>query len=159
MTLTLTFISSSLEANLRALVRCCRPYFPAGATQEMLDEWRPLMCPYDVTMAKAMGYFNLFLPTYNVQECKATTYSLWFDEFMNFWKGCHNSPPWEPELVALYARLAEHNGGFVDWEEYIPMFFTRLNNSFNLPVIYKKTRKDSNYRAWFFTCRWNIQTF
>ena len=42
----------SLEANLRSAIRCCRPYFPPGATQEMLDEWRPLMCPYDVTMGK-----------------------------------------------------------------------------------------------------------
>ena len=31
--------------------------------QEMLDEWRPLMCPYDVTFGKAMFYFSLFLPT------------------------------------------------------------------------------------------------
>ena len=58
----------SLEANLRSAIRCCRPYFPAGATQEMLDEWRPLMCPYDVTMGKAFIYFNIFLPTYNVLE-------------------------------------------------------------------------------------------
>ena len=29
----------------------------------MLDEWRPLMCPFDVTMLKAMFYFELFLPT------------------------------------------------------------------------------------------------
>lgn len=29
----------------------------------MLDEWRPLMCPYDVTFGKAMFYFSLFLPT------------------------------------------------------------------------------------------------
>ena len=29
----------------------------------MLDEWRPLMCPYDITFAKAMFYFSLFLPT------------------------------------------------------------------------------------------------
>lgn len=29
----------------------------------MLDEWRPLLCPYDVTFGKAMFYFSLFLPT------------------------------------------------------------------------------------------------
>lgn len=29
----------------------------------MLDEWRPLMCPFDVTMQKAITYFELFLPT------------------------------------------------------------------------------------------------
>ena len=29
----------------------------------MLDEWRPLMCPFDVTMLKAVIYFDYFLPT------------------------------------------------------------------------------------------------
>ena len=38
-------------------------YFSDDATQEMLDEWRPLMCPFDITFAKAMQYFSLFLPT------------------------------------------------------------------------------------------------
>lgn len=38
-------------------------YFPADATAEMLEEWRPLMCPFDVTMQKAITYFEIFLPT------------------------------------------------------------------------------------------------
>lgn len=38
-------------------------YFPADSTAEMLEEWRPLMCPFDVTMQKAITYFELFLPT------------------------------------------------------------------------------------------------
>jgi proteasome activator subunit 4 len=29
----------------------------------MLEEWRPLMCPFDVTMQKAISYFEIFLPT------------------------------------------------------------------------------------------------
>lgn len=29
----------------------------------MLDEWHPLLCPFDVKFAKAMFYFSLFLPT------------------------------------------------------------------------------------------------
>ena len=38
-------------------------YFSVESTQEMLDEWRPLMCPFDVTMMKAMYFCELFLPT------------------------------------------------------------------------------------------------
>lgn len=38
-------------------------YFPVDATAEMLEEWRPLMCPFDVTMQKAITYFEIFLPT------------------------------------------------------------------------------------------------
>ena len=29
----------------------------------MLDEWRPLLCPFDVTMIKGCYYFDVFLPT------------------------------------------------------------------------------------------------
>ena len=37
---------------MRTLISVCRPYFGANVTEEMLEEWRPLMCPFDVTMAK-----------------------------------------------------------------------------------------------------------
>ena len=116
------------------------------------------MCPFDVTFAKAMTYFEVFLPTYDVQKRKETTYQLWFEEFMSFWKACYNSPPWEPvsvdfllnllapllngcfqSLVALYSRLADNNIGCIDWEPYIPMFFAKIQNNFNLPVTYKKS--------------------
>jgi proteasome activator subunit 4 len=62
--LGLVKVPSSLEGNLRNLIKFSRPYFPLSATREMLEEWRPLMCPLDVTMHKAMGYFENFLPTY-----------------------------------------------------------------------------------------------
>ncbi len=154
------FSSSSLESTLRQLVRCSRDYFPAEATAEMLDEWRPLLCPFDVTMGKAMAYFEMFLPTLDVSGRAETTYKLWFGEFMSFWEACLNAPPWEPvglangseyldrfpsycpffqHLMALYARLADHNIGEIDWEPYTPTFFTRIQKNFNLPVMYKNT--------------------
>ena len=41
---------------------CCR-YWDVGATQEMLDEWRPLRCPFDMTMIDSFELMALFLPT------------------------------------------------------------------------------------------------
>ena len=41
--------------------------------------------------------------------------------------------------MALYARLADHNIGEIDWEPYTPTFFTRIQKNFNLPVMYKNT--------------------
>lgn len=38
-------------------------YFPASSTKEMLDEWRPLLCVFDVVMQKAVSHMELFLPT------------------------------------------------------------------------------------------------
>ena len=132
---------------LRSLIRCCRTYFPEGSTREMLDEWRPLMCPFDVTMGKAISYFEMFLPTFDCYDKRETTYLLWFDEFMSFWKTCSNGPPWEANMISLYARLAEHNIGRIDWEPYVPIFFTRIQKSFNLPVLYKKISVASKYQS------------
>lgn len=34
-----------------------------ASTREMLDEWRPLLCVFDVVMQKAISNMELFLPT------------------------------------------------------------------------------------------------
>ncbi len=44
-------------------VSYARIYFDANCTKEMLAEWRPLMCPFDMGMSYAFDRFNLFLPT------------------------------------------------------------------------------------------------
>ena len=49
----------------------------------MLEEWRPLMCPFDMTMVKAVSYLSNFLPTFNTQAVKDQTYGLWFDELVS----------------------------------------------------------------------------
>ncbi|KAL3232022.1 hypothetical protein MRX96_023105 [Rhipicephalus microplus] len=129
----------NLETNIKQLIRYCRTYFTVESTQEMLDEWEPLMCPFDVTMHKAMAYFELFLPTLlppeqhdqGVQVCAS---SLWFDKFIGLWENSHNSPVWENNLVWLFARLAQNNIGYINWDPYIPTMFTRLLRSFNLPA-------------------------
>lgn len=51
-------------SSLSVCVCVCFPrYFPASSTQEMLDEWRPLLCVFDVVMQKAISNMELFLPT------------------------------------------------------------------------------------------------
>lgn len=51
--------------SIHARVRSCEfpRYFPASSTREMLDEWRPLLCVFDVVMQKAVSNMELFLPT------------------------------------------------------------------------------------------------
>ncbi|XP_030627610.1 proteasome activator complex subunit 4A [Chanos chanos] len=132
--LGLNWFPSSVENVLRTLVKSCRPYFPESATQEMLDEWRPLLCPFDVTMQKAIGYFELFLPTTLPPELHHKGFKLWFDELISLWVSVQNLPSWEVHLVSLFARLANDNIGYIDWDPYIPKIFTRILRSFNLPV-------------------------
>ena len=98
------FYFSPLETNLRTLIKLSRPYFPIEATQEMLEEWRPLMCPFDMTMVKAMSYYSMFLPTFNTQLVKDQTFGLWFDEFMSFWRASSNAPLYEGNLFSIFSR-------------------------------------------------------
>ena len=107
----LILLCSPLENNLRTLISYCRPYFAPNATAEMLEEWRPLMCPFDVTMAKAMSYCEMFLPTFDGYRRKEQTFQLWFDELMAFWEACPNQPLFEPHLFGLFARMADHTRG------------------------------------------------
>jgi len=46
------------------------------------------------------------------------------------------SPSWEVDLFRLYARLAHHNIGRIDWEPYNEIIFTRIMATFCLPVTY-----------------------
>uniref|UniRef100_I3JTZ4 Proteasome activator subunit 4a n=1 Tax=Oreochromis niloticus TaxID=8128 RepID=I3JTZ4_ORENI len=124
----------SVESVLKTLVKSCRPYFSEAATQEMLDEWRPLLCPFDVTMQRAISYFELFLPTTLPPELHHRGFKLWFDELVSLWVSVQNLPSWEVHLVNLFARLANDNIGYIDWDPYIPKIFTRILRSLNLPV-------------------------
>uniref|UniRef100_A0A671Y3T0 Proteasome activator subunit 4 n=1 Tax=Sparus aurata TaxID=8175 RepID=A0A671Y3T0_SPAAU len=124
----------SVENVLKTLVKSCRPYFSESATQEMLDEWRPLLCPFDVTMQRAISYFELFLPTTLPPELHHKGFKLWFDELISLWVSVQNLPSWEVHLVNLFARLSNDNIGYVDWDPYIPKIFTRILRSLNLPV-------------------------
>uniref|UniRef100_A0A1A7WAV3 Proteasome (Prosome, macropain) activator subunit 4 n=1 Tax=Iconisemion striatum TaxID=60296 RepID=A0A1A7WAV3_9TELE len=132
--LGLNWFPNSVESVLKTLVKNCRPYFSETATQEMLDEWRPLLCPFDVTMQRAISYFELFLPTTLPPELHHKGFQLWFDELVSLWVSVQNLPSWEVHLVNLFARLANDNIGYIDWDPYIPKIFTRILRSLNLPV-------------------------
>ncbi|XP_077359602.1 proteasome activator complex subunit 4B-like [Festucalex cinctus] len=132
--LGLVWFPNSVDHILKALVKSCRPYFPASSTKEMLDEWRPLLCVFDAVMQKAIGIMELFLPTIMPPEEHERGFRLWFDELMDLWLSVQNQPSWEGHLVNLFARLANDNIGYVDWTPYIPTIFTRILRSLNLPV-------------------------
>uniref|UniRef100_A0A3B4UZE2 Proteasome activator Blm10 middle HEAT repeats region domain-containing protein n=1 Tax=Seriola dumerili TaxID=41447 RepID=A0A3B4UZE2_SERDU len=132
--LGLIWFPNSVDHILKALIKSCRLYFPAQSTKEMLDEWRPLLCVFDVVMQKAISNMELFLPTIMPPEEHSQGFQLWFDELMNLWMSVQNQPSWEGHLVNLFARLANDNIGYVDWTPYIPTIFTRILRSLNLPV-------------------------
>ncbi|XP_056286378.1 proteasome activator complex subunit 4B-like [Pseudoliparis swirei] len=132
--LGLVWFPNSVDHVLRALIKSCRLYFTASSTEEMLDEWRPLLCVFDMVMLKAVSNMELFLPTIMPPEEHSQGFQLWFDELMTLWMSVQNQPTWEGHLVNLFARLANDNIGYLDWTAYIPTIFTRILRSLNIPV-------------------------
>uniref|UniRef100_A0A0P4W4D0 Proteasome activator complex subunit 4 C-terminal domain-containing protein n=1 Tax=Scylla olivacea TaxID=85551 RepID=A0A0P4W4D0_SCYOL len=133
--------SSNAEGAVENMIRVCRFYFPPNSTKEILEEVRPLLCPFDMIMQRAMVYLELFLPTALMPHQEDIGWRLWKDEMLGIWNACHNSNLWfwENTMFWLFARLAWHNIGYIDWEEHLPMVFTKVLRSFRLPVSYKKT--------------------
>ncbi|GFW26343.1 proteasome activator complex subunit 4 [Trichonephila clavipes] len=131
--LGMVLIPCNLEATMKTLIKTCSPYFSLESTQEILDEFRPFMCPFDSEMGKAMHYFELFFCTTLPPSEHHKGFKLWFEEFISLWQNWHNIPIWENNLLSLFSRLAKDNIGYIDWEPYLPMIFTRLLRSFNLP--------------------------
>jgi len=76
-------------AQLKTLIKVARSYFSDESTQEMLDEWRPMLCFCDRSITSAWKYFEMFLPT-SVRIPMEKSYSLWFNEFMTFWEAFGN---------------------------------------------------------------------
>ncbi|XP_059159046.1 proteasome activator complex subunit 4B-like [Physella acuta] len=128
------FYPAKFEVTIKNTVIACTPYFHENATQEMLDEWRPWLCPFDMSVIGGLQCLEIFLPTSLPPQLHNKGYKLWFDEFMDLWKSFQSLPSWEGSLVNLFARLAHDNIGYIDWSPYIPMIFTRLLRSFCLPV-------------------------
>lgn len=54
----------NIENSYLLCVRSCRPYFSANATQEILDEFRPCLCPFDTVCGDVMCYWDSFLPVH-----------------------------------------------------------------------------------------------
>ncbi|XP_075223188.1 proteasome activator complex subunit 4A-like isoform X2 [Lycorma delicatula] len=130
---------SSLETTLDRLVHEARYYFSPTSTQEILDEFRPMLCPFDNSMmCNGIACLEWFLPLAIPPDQTHIGYKLWFDELMNLWKICHNAPSWEKEIMWLMTRLAHCNIGYIDWEPHMSLMFTRFLRSMNLPVTYKQ---------------------
>ncbi|KAH9384576.1 hypothetical protein HPB48_026585 [Haemaphysalis longicornis] len=120
---------ANLATRLETMVACCRVYFSAASTIEMLEEWLPLLCPFDRSMQKAMAYFQLFLPTTLPPDQHGLGFRLWFDNFIEIWENSHNSPEWENAKLhnvlfhlptQVVRRLHRERYQQVSWEQPPP---------------------------------------
>lgn len=122
-------------------------FLQIDATQGILDELRPKLCPFDgKTMYSTVKILEWFLPVFVAPEYHSLSHQLWFEEFMTLWEVCHNAPQWENDMMWLMAKLACANIGYINWDPYLPIMFTRFLRSFNLPVSYKKMQSSKNHK-------------
>ncbi|CAG0916740.1 unnamed protein product [Notodromas monacha] len=131
----------NLKAVLKTLIRRCSPYFPREATEEMLMEWRPFLCPFDSAMHKGIEYLSVFLNVLMPPELHGQGFRLWLDEVLGFTLACSNRITYENDILTLLGRLAEHNVGYIDWEPHYATFFSKLLHRFGLPISYQGLRE------------------
>jgi len=130
--LGLRYVPENLETNLSQAIRLARPHFPIEATQEMLDEWRPMLCPFSASIQRAVANLNLFLPTTLPPEHHHNGFKLWFDEVMHLWlSGKICATTHESKFTLLLSRLSSDCLGYIDWEPYIPRIFNHFKTSLN----------------------------
>ncbi|OAD56880.1 Proteasome activator complex subunit 4 [Eufriesea mexicana] len=133
---------SFYENATASLIIYANVYFPLSATQEILDELRPTLYFIDSsTMFKSIQLLRWFLPVHLPPEHHSIGYQLWFEEFMALWEVCHNAPTWENKMMKLMAALANYNIGYINWEPYMSLMFTRFMRCLKLPVSYNKTQR------------------
>ncbi|CAG9857916.1 unnamed protein product [Phyllotreta striolata] len=139
--------AANFEMTLFHLIRICKVYFPATATQDILDEFRPKLCIYNNTeMASTIRYLELFLPNCTKVEEADRGYKLWFEELMNLWDTCQDDSTWENNMMWIMTGLARHQTGRIDWQPYIPQMFVRFQRTFQLPVAFKQRHMGRSHK-------------
>jgi len=137
------FLYSEAEAAVSSVIRHCRSYFAAGSTEEMLEEFLPHLCPFDDAMTSYLKYFDMFIPVATRQNdlCSWVHTDTFLDFLSISWilsifSFCSSiplctdmikdGPYYECHVHSLISRLAYRNIGLIDWEDYIPLFMTKV---------------------------------
>ncbi|KAL7303557.1 hypothetical protein TKK_0003717 [Trichogramma kaykai] len=134
---------------VKAVIRLAKIYFPTSATEEILDEIKPMLSPNNHSIMVVTKTMEIFLPTCTLPKHHSKSFELWLHEFMNMWED-HNAVTlsWSKSLTILTAKLALHNVGYINWEPYLPIMFNRLVHLSSLPISYKNISNDRHYRDW-----------
>ena len=105
-------------------IKHARLYFSVNATQEMLDEWRALLCPYDTSFSRGMEKLELFLPTvvypdendlsfkyemkkkYKKKKINFFPIStrLWANELLDLWISINTPHMWETVNIFTFKK-------------------------------------------------------
>jgi proteasome activator subunit 4 len=110
------------------LVRKIKRYFVPEATDQILAEFRPLLCVHDHLLFKAQGFLCVLLPSTTPRALG------WIDEMINIWDWVGLYPTWDQSFMVLFGALAEDQCGKIDWTPYLPFLFTRMLKACDVPI-------------------------
>ncbi|KAI6213761.1 hypothetical protein M3Y94_00189800 [Aphelenchoides besseyi] len=128
-------LPEDLKKTLDRLLHYVRTYFADDATQEILDQIRPFLCPYDEIFSRGLSLAYHFLPTCLSREEHAKFgAALWFDEFWHWYALADSPTNSEATFVQLFGKLARDSPFYIDWTGKLDVIFGQLIRSFKLEV-------------------------
>lgn len=117
---------------LTSLVRCCRKFFPPASASQIWSEFKSLLeNPWHNSSFEGSGLVRLFLPM-NLDN-QGFFSPEWIKQCIDHWNSIPNCPFWDSQWASVIARCIK-NYKLMDWEDFLPMLFTRYLNLFEVPV-------------------------
>lgn len=113
---------------LGMLLRKARAYFPEEAVREIWDELSPQVAPDDAH-GSALAILCAMLPTQH-----AGSHTVWFDEAAALWQSVRGKTDWDTSFLYLFARLAKHQQGRVDFSPLLPFLLDKTVRLLRLPT-------------------------
>ncbi|XP_062228827.1 proteasome activator subunit 4 [Phragmites australis] len=115
-----------------SLVRASRNFFPEGAAAGIWSEFRPLLeNPWHNSAFEGVGFLRLFLPANSRNQDHFTIG--WIAQCVDIWDSVTNCNFWDIQWASIIARCIK-NSRSVNWDDFLPLLFTRYLNTFEVPI-------------------------
>ncbi|KAG2611165.1 proteasome activator subunit 4-like isoform X2 [Panicum virgatum] len=115
-----------------SLVCASRNFFPEGVAAEIWSEFRPLLDnPWHNSAFEGVGFLRLFLPANSRNQDHFTID--WIAQCLDIWDSVTNCNFWDIQWASIIARCIK-NFRSVNWDDYLPLLFTRYLNMFAVPI-------------------------
>jgi len=115
-----------------SLVCASRNFFPEGVAAEIWSEFRPLLDnPWHNSAFEGVGFLRLFLPANSRNQDHFTID--WIAQCLDIWDSVTNCNFWDIQWASIIARCIK-NFRSVNWDDYLPLLFTRYLNMFEVPI-------------------------
>lgn len=114
-----------MPAELETLIDSCRVYFSLSSTREILNEFRPFMCPVDSGFDYALTCMNLFLPVDIPRHQEQYGYLIWLDEMLYWFYNAMNKDA-KDKILLLITRIPYQSVYHIDLNVFLPYLFSQI---------------------------------